>query len=142
MARFWALFHGAGWHGQAPMFLFQMLLYWTGLGLFAAVLARQGSRAAAAAVLLLGHLAAYHRLAGGGAEGRADGGGAACRHRPCRLEAIAGPAAAAPGAALLVGLLLLYATLVRINAVFATVPLAFGLLGQGSGGGSRCGAGR
>ena len=35
-------------------------------------------------------------------------------------------------AALLIGLLLLYATLVRINAVFATVPLAFGLLGAGT----------
>ncbi len=130
MARFWALFHGAGWHGQAPMFLFQMLLYWTGLGLFAAVLARQGSRAAAAAVLLLGiwppiigwQVAVLKDAQMAGALLAATGLAAwrRLRDRPLPRRA-----------ALLVGLLLLYATLVRINAVFATVPLAFGLLGQG-----------
>ena len=131
MARLWALFHAAGWHGQAPMFLIQMLLCWIGLGLFAAALARRGARIAAIAVLLLG---IWPPIAG-------------WQVMVLKDAQMAGALLAATGlaawwrlqdrplprwAALLVGLLLLYATLVRINAVFATVPLAFGLLGAGT----------
>lgn len=131
MARLWSLFHGLGWAGQAPMFLLQMLLYWTGLGLVAAALARQGARIAAGAVLLLG---IWPPIAGWQVAVLKDGQmagallaavGIACwwqlRDRPMPRWATA-----------LVILLLLYATLVRINAVFATVPLAFGLLGTGA----------
>ncbi|MBB4841000.1 hypothetical protein HNP52_004097 [Sphingomonas kyeonggiensis] len=131
MARLWSLFHGLGWTGQAPMFLLQVLLYWAGLGLIAAALARQGARIAAAGVLLLG---IWPPIAGWQVAVLKDGQmagallaavGIACwwrlRDRPLPRWATT-----------LVVLLLLYATLVRINAVFATVPLAFGLLGSGA----------
>lgn len=131
MARLWSVFHGMGWHGQAPMFLLQMLLCWSGLGLIAAALARQGARLAATGVLLLG---IWPPIAGWQAAVLKDGQmagallaavGIACwwrlRERTLPRWAMA-----------LVVLLLLYATLVRINAVFATVPLAFGLLGTGA----------
>ncbi|MDG2534936.1 hypothetical protein P6144_14845 [Sphingomonas sp. HITSZ_GF] len=130
MARLWSLFHGAGWHGQAPMFLLQMLLYWTGLGLIAAALARRGSRIASGAVLLLG---IWPPFAGWQVavlkDGQMAGALLAATGLACwwRLEGRALPRWAAG----LIVLLLLYATLVRINAVFATVPLAFGLLGTG-----------
>jgi hypothetical protein len=131
MARLWSLFHAAGWHGQAPMFLLQILLYWTGLGLVSAALARQGARVAAGAVLLLG---IWPPFAGWQVAVLKDGQmagallaatGLACTWR-LRGEAMPRWAVA------LVVLLLTYATLVRINAVFATVPLAFGLLGDGA----------
>lgn len=130
MARLWSLFYGAGWHGQAPIFLLQVLLFWVGLGLIAAALARQGARIAAWAVLLLG---IWPPIAGWQVAVLKDGQMAGA------LLAATGLAAwwrlrgeALPRWAIgLVALLLLYATLVRINAVFATVPLAFGLLGSG-----------
>jgi hypothetical protein len=130
MARLWSVFHAAGWHGQAPMFLLQMLFYWTGLGLIAAALARQGARIAAGAVLLLG---LWPPIAGWQVavlkDGQMAGALLAATGLACwwRLHDRAPPR----WAAVLVALLLLYATLVRINAVFATVPLAFGLLGNG-----------
>ncbi len=131
MARLWALFHAAGWHGQAPMFMLQTLFCWAGLGLFAAALARQGGRIAAGAVLLLGiwppiagwQVAVLKDAQMAGALLAATGLAAWWRLRDRPLPR---------GATLLIGLLLLYATLVRINAVFATVPLAFGLLGAGT----------
>lgn len=131
MARLWSLFHAAGWQGQAPMFLLQLLLYWSGLGLIAAALARQGARIAAGAVLLLG---IWPPFAGWQVTVLKDGQMAGA------LLAATGLAAwwrlrdrALPRwATALVVLLLLYATLVRINAVFATVPMAFGLLGMGT----------
>lgn len=131
MARLWSLFHAAGWPGQAPMFLFQMLLYWAGLGLIAAALARQGSRIAAGAVLLLG---IWPPFAGWQVAVLKDGQMAGALLAAVglagwwRLRSEALPR----WAAILVTLLLLYATLVRINAVFATVPLGFGLLGSGA----------
>jgi hypothetical protein len=131
MARLWSAFTAAGWHGQAPMFLLQVVLYWTGLGLIAEALARQGARVAAGAVLLLGILppiAGWQdavlkdgQMAGALLAATGIAGWWRLQDRPL-----------ARWAAGLVGLLLLYATLVRINAVFATVPLAFGLLGAGS----------
>ncbi|MDH4745323.1 hypothetical protein OMP43_14975 [Sphingomonas sp. CBMAI 2297] len=131
MARLWALFHAAGWPGQAPMFVLQTLSCWAGLGLFAAALARQGARIAAGAVLLLGiwppiagwQVAVLKDAQMAGALLAATGLAAWWRLRDLPLPR---------AAALLIGLLLLYATLVRINAVFATVPLAFGLLGAGT----------
>jgi hypothetical protein len=130
MARLWSLFYAAGWHSQAPLFLIQTLLYWTGLGLIAAALARQGARIAAGAVLLLG---LWPPFLGWQVAVLKDG------QMTGALLAATGLAAwwrlqdrALPRwATALILLLLLYATLVRINAVFATVPLAFGLLGTG-----------
>ncbi|WP_373684330.1 hypothetical protein [Sphingomonas sp. R-74633] len=131
MARLWSLFYGAGWHGQAPMFLLQLLLFWSGLGLIAAGLARQGAWIAAGVILLLGIWPPFAgwqvavlkdgQMAGALLAATGLAGWWRLRERPLPR-----------GAAVLVGLLLLYATLVRINAVFATVPLAFGLLGSGA----------
>lgn len=127
MARLWAIF-AQGWRGTGPMFLLQMLLYWGGIGLIAAGLVQRGAPKAAivllaigacplflawqAAVLkdsqMLGALLAatgivgWHRLSG----------------RRLGRGAVAGAA-----------LLLIYATLVRANAAFASVPLAFALAG-------------
>ncbi len=127
MARLWALLHH-GWAGQAPMFALQILLYWTGLGLFAAALARSGARIAAMAALALG---LWPPFAGWEVAVLKDGQMAAA------LLAATGIAAwwrldgrrLPYGAAVGVALLLVYATLLRFNAMFATVPLAIGLLG-------------
>jgi hypothetical protein len=129
------------WPGTAPMLVLQLALYWLGIGLLAAALARGGRKGAGWAALLLAlgpilscwmgtilkdaqmtgaataavGIAAWHPLAG----------------RPRPLWAAA--------AALL---LLAYATLVRANAAFATVPLGLALLGWGGlrRGGSRAAA--
>lgn len=127
MARLWSLFHLA-WDGQAPMFVLQALLYWLGLGLVAASLAREGAWRAAAFVLLLGALplfagwqaAALKDAQMAGAMLAATGIAAWWRLADRRL-----PLAAGTG----VGLLLLYAALVRTNAIFAAAPLACGLFG-------------
>jgi hypothetical protein len=128
MARLWSLFHAAGWHGQAPMFVVQILLYWAGIGLFASALIRRGSPLLALAALLLG---LWPPLLGWQVVVLKD-------------AQMAGALVAAVGlasrwrldgrplprwAAVLVLLLLGYATLVRFNAAFATVPLGFGLIG-------------
>ncbi len=128
MARLWSLFQG-WWDGQAPMFLLQMLLYWLGLGLFAAALARAGAWRASIGVLLLGAWPPFAgwqagvikdaQLAGALLAAVGMGGWWRLADRPIPRW----------GAAMIV-LLLVYATLVRINAVFATVPLAFGLFGR------------
>ncbi|WP_262408668.1 hypothetical protein [Sphingomonas sp. JC676] len=127
MARLWALIHHA-WAGQAPMFALQILLYWVGLGLLAAALARRGACLAAIAALALG---LWPPFAGWEVAVLKDG-------------QMAGALLAATGlaswwrldgrrlpywAAALVALLLVYATLLRFNAMFATVPLAIGLFG-------------
>ena len=127
MARLWSLLLLA-WPGQAPMFVLQALLYWLGLGLFAAALARDGAPRAAAAVLLLGALPLF---AGWQAAVLKDGQMAGAMLAATGIAGwwqLAGrrlPHAAAIG----VGLLLLYAALVRANAVFAAAPLACGLFG-------------
>ena len=127
MARLWSLFLPA-WRGQAPMFVLQAALYWLGLGLIAAALARGGAQRAAAAVLALGALplfagwqaAVLKDAQMAGAMLAATGLAAWWRLADRRL-----PLAAAAG----IALLLTYATLVRANAVFATAPLACGLFG-------------
>ncbi|KTF69885.1 hypothetical protein ATB93_06970 [Sphingomonas sp. WG] len=128
MARLWALFHGAGWQGQAPMFALQLLLYWSGLALFAGALARAGRSLAALAVLLFGlwppvlgwQIAVLKDGQMVGALVAALGVASWWRLGDRRLPI---------WAAALVLILLGYATLVRFNAAFATIPLAFGLLG-------------
>jgi hypothetical protein len=127
MARLWSLLIRV-WPGTAPMFLLQMGLYWLGLGLFAAALARRGrsragwlALAAGAALVLPCWMAAVLK------DGQMIGALAAAvglvawfafAERPVPLWARAAAA-----------LLLLYALLLRANAAFAVVPLAFALFG-------------
>ncbi|WP_245824904.1 hypothetical protein [Sphingomonas azotifigens] len=128
MARLWALLHGLGWRGQAPMFVLQILLYWGGLALFAGALARRGQSLVALVVLLLGfwppllgwQVAVLKDAQMTGALAAAVGVASWWRLDDRRLPL---------WAAALVLVLLGYATLVRFNAAFAAVPLAFGLLG-------------
>ena len=125
MAHLWRLLLFAG-GGQAPMFVLQAMLYWLGLGLAAAALARQGEVRAGACVLALG---AFPLFAGWQAAVLKDAqmtgallaatgiaGWWHLRGRP--LPRLAGGGIAP---------LLLYAALVRGNAVFAAAPLACGL---------------
>src|SRR3954452_18115298 len=127
MARLWSLFLLA-WPGQAPMFVLQAALYWLGLGLVAAALARERAPRAAAAMLALGALPLF---AGWQAavlkDAQMTGAMLAATGIACwwRLAGRRLPVAA--GA--VVALLLLYAALVRTNAVFAVAPLACGLFG-------------
>jgi cation diffusion facilitator family transporter len=126
MVRLWQLLHPLA-DGTAPMFVLQVVLYALGVGLIVAALVRAGRRwgAITAAVVALSPMlfgwemvvlkdtqmqaalmaavgiVAWYRLAG--------------RHVP----------AAAAGAA---AVLILYATLVRANAVFVTAPLGILLI--------------
>lgn len=128
MARLWALFHATGWPGQAPLFVLQILLYWGGLAVFAGAQARRRQAIAALFALLIGiwppllgwQVAVLKDAQMTGAILAAVGVASWWRLDGRRLPL---PAAA------LVLLLLGYATLVRFNAAFATVPLAFGLVG-------------
>jgi hypothetical protein len=127
MARLWSVLLLVG-DGQAPMFVLQAALYWLGLGLIAAALARDRAPRATAAVLALGALPLF---AGWQAavlkDAQMAGALLAATGLACwwRLAGRRLPVAAGAG----VALLLVYATLVRTNAVFATAPLACGLFG-------------
>lgn len=126
MARLWSLFHALGWAGQGPMFLLQTLLYWTGLGLIAAALARGGARIAAVAVLALG---LWPPVLGWQAVVVKDGQMTAALLAATGLVAwqrLQAKRLGATGTAAVVALLL-YAVLVRSNAIFAAAPLAVGL---------------
>jgi len=127
MARLWAVLHPLA-SGQGPMFALQMGLWWLGIGLTAAALAREGAPRAASAVLAVGAFPLFlgwqaevlkdAQMTGAmlAATGIAAGWRLAGRRLPW-------------GAVAAIAVLLLYATFVRANGVFGTVPLAFGLLG-------------
>lgn len=126
MARLWAVLHPLA-DGAAPMFVLQVVLGWLGLGLIAAALARGGHARAGLAVLALG---ASPIVAGWqgvvlkdaqllGALLAAVGLAGWWRLASRRL-----PAATVGAVVVLIG----YATLVRANAPFATVPLAVALV--------------
>lgn len=127
MARLWALLVHV-WRGTAPMFLLQLTLFWLGIGLLAAACARRGHGwagwtilAAGAASFLSCWMAAI--LKDGqmvGALAAASGIAGWYRLQERRLP---------PWAGAIVLLLLLYALLVRANAVFAVVPLGLALFG-------------
>jgi hypothetical protein len=130
MARMWSLFHAAAGGTSEPMFVAQMALYWAGFGLIAAALARLGRGRMAAVVLAIGALPLFlgwqavvlkdtQML---GAVLAACGAVAWWRLRGARVPI---------WALIVVAMLLAYATLVRANAVFATVPLAVMLFGTG-----------
>jgi len=126
MARLWSLLRAMG-GGAGPMMVLQITLYWLGLGLLAGGLARASRPRAAVLVLGIGALPGFSvwqwvvlkdvqmvaaMLAAVGVVGW------------WRLRGERVP----PVAAAIAILLLAYATLVRANALFATVPLAVMLL--------------
>jgi hypothetical protein len=127
MARTWALlnqFHP----GTEPFFLLQMLLWWGGLGLLAAALGRRQRHNAAAAVLLVGIMPLW---LGWATVVLKDAQMACCLIGAAGLAAhwrLADRPIPRPIGALIL-LLVGYATLVRGNALFATVPFALGLFG-------------
>lgn len=130
MARFWSLLHVFG-GGAGPMMALQIALYWLGLGLLAGGLARAARPRAGALVLGIGILPGFAvwqwavlkdvqmvaaMLAAVGVVGW------------WRLRGVRVLWAVTALAILLLG----YATLVRANALFATVPLAVMLLPRGN----------
>jgi hypothetical protein len=122
MARLWAVLHPLG-PGAAPMFVLQVALYWLGLGLIAAALARRGRAGAALVVLAIG---AFPVFAGWQAVVLKDTQMLGAVLAAVGLVAwwwLDGrrlPVAAVAAIVLLLG----YAVLARANAVFAILPLA------------------
>lgn len=122
MARLWMMLHPLG-AGTAPMFVVQVALYWLGFGLIATALVRADKWRATVAVLgiaacplFLGWQAAVLKDAQMiAALVAAIGLAAWWRLSERRLPIAAGAA---------IAVLLAYATLVRGNAMFATIPLA------------------
>ncbi|MDO6416662.1 hypothetical protein Q4F19_19920 [Sphingomonas sp. BIUV-7] len=127
MARTWALLIHI-WPGTAPFLILQVALWWGGLGLLGAALARTGKAKAASAVLVVGALPLF---VGWDTVVLKDAQLASCLVATMGLAAhfrfTGGAIPRWAVAAILV--LLVYATLVRGNAVFATVPLALALFG-------------
>lgn len=133
MAALWHALLRLGLAGGGPMFALGVGLFWGGLGLHAAALARAGGRRAAAAVLLIGLFPPLLGWMGCvlkdaqmiAALTAATGLVAAARPDEHRLggRRLGWPARVA------VAVLLGYAVLVRANAAFGVVPLALGLVG-------------
>ena len=132
MARLWAVLHGVfgdvGGNAAAPMLVLQMASYWAGLALIAAALASIRKPKCAVAVLAIGVTPLFLGWQGTvlkdaqmlGAMLAAVGLVAWWRLRARSVPVWAW---------LLVAVLLGYATLVRANAVFATVALVVMLVG-------------
>lgn len=125
MARSWALV-GHLYPGTQPLFLAQMVLWWGGLGLLAGALAQGGRRIAAGLVLLVGAAPLFLDWT---TTILKDAQMACCLVAATglvahwRLRARPLPPLATAAALVLIA----YATLVRGNAVFATVPFALAL---------------
>jgi hypothetical protein len=121
MAHLWALLHPFG-PGAAPMFVLQIIVYWLGLGLWGAGLAQRGRIVASVIVLAIGacplflgwQVTVLKDTQMAGAMLAASG-----LIAWWRLARRGMPVAAYVGA----GVLLVYAMMVRSNAVFAVVPL-------------------
>jgi hypothetical protein len=127
MARLWALLNHVH-AGTEPFFLIQMLLWWGGLGLLAAALGRQARHGAAAFVLLIG---ASPLFLGWATVVLKDAQMACCLVAATGIAAHWLLAARTPPvwARAVILILIAYATLVRGNAAFATVPFALALFG-------------
>lgn len=128
MARLWELLLALHIGGSGPMLLLQLGLYWGGIGLIAAALARTGARRAGWATLLAGLSPLVVDWLGvivKDAQMVAAMVGATGLVGWYRLQGRTLPR----GVVALVVLLLGYAMLVRANAVFAVVPLALALGG-------------
>lgn len=127
MARAWAGLHRLAGGGAGPMLAAQMGLYWLGLGLLAAALARTGRRRAASAVLAVGIWPPFLGWQAAVLKDAQMTGAMLAAVGLVGWWRLAGrrmPAIALAG----VAVLLAYAVLVRANAVFAVVPLAAMLL--------------
>jgi len=125
MARSWALLNHLK-NGTEPFFLAQMLLWWGGIGAISAALGRRQKHGAAALVLLVGIAPLWLGWATvvlKDAQMACCLAGAAGLVAHWRLDDRPMPR----WAAVLAILLICYATLVRGNAVFATIPFALAL---------------
>jgi len=121
MARLWAALHPLG-PGAVPMFIWQVALYWLGLGLIAAALARMGKLRAGAVVLAIGAFPVFAGWQGAVLKDTQMLGATLAAAGLVAWWRLAGKRV--PTAAIAAALLLLvYATLARANAVFATMPL-------------------
>jgi len=125
MARTWALLNHLK-RGTEPFFLLQMLLWWGGIGAISAALGRRQKHGAAAFVLLVGIAPLWLGWATvvlKDAQMACCLVGAAGLVAHWRLDERPLPR----WASALAILLIVYATLVRGNAVFATIPFALAL---------------
>ncbi len=136
LIRLWQGLATLGLPGLGSLYLIQTLLLWLGLGLLATAQAREGRRWSAAALLLVGILPPVFgwmaevlkdtQFTAALAAATGVAGHYRLRGRPMPWAAVGG-----------VALLLLYATLLRQNALFSTVPLAAGLAVAERGGRAR-----
>lgn len=125
MARTWALLNHVG-QGTKPFFLIQMLLWWGGIGSISTALGRRQKHGAAALVLLVGIAPLWLGWATvvlKDAQMACCLVGAAGLVAHWQLEQRPRPGWATGLAVLLIA----YATFVRGNAVFATIPFALAL---------------
>jgi hypothetical protein len=130
MARLWAVLLGAGLAGTEPMLVLQWGLLWAGIGLVAAALARSGAPRAAIATLAIPLFPV-------------SASWMVCVLKDCQLIGALvaacglvawgrlGPGRMRPWTIALTVALLGYAALLRANAVFSVIPLAFGWIGWG-----------
>ncbi len=128
MARLWGLLLALHIGGSGPLLLLQLGLYWGGIGLIAAALAKTGARRAGWAILLVGLsplVVDWMFVVVKDAQMVAAMVGATGIVAWYRLQGRALPWAAVAGVALLLG----YAMLLRANSVFAVVPIALALQG-------------
>lgn len=121
MARLWAVLHPLA-PGAVPMFVAQVMLYWFGLGLLAAALARSGRVRAGAAIIAIGALPFFAGWQAAVLKDTQMLGAILAAVGLIGWWRLAGKRLPIP-AVIAVVLLLAYAMLVRANAVFAVVPL-------------------
>ncbi|WP_010163167.1 hypothetical protein [Sphingomonas sp. PAMC 26617] len=128
MARVWAVLRFGVGGGAAPMLVLQMVLYWAGLGLIAAALARIDKPRAAIATLVIGVTPLFLGWQGTVLKDAQMLGAMLAAVGLVGWWRLRGVAVPILGW-LLIAVLLGYATLVRANAVFATVALVVMLIG-------------